>query len=133
MIPIPGRVAQLWDSRPQFVKNNPLIIGAGLLGAVPVNQMLGDPVGGLLDTITFGTTNFREDEIPTQMIPSQSMPPPVITQQSPVIHPQQMSSPTAQQFLLNEEDKARTLTNLKRKIATDLITIHALKGMPEDV
>jgi hypothetical protein len=117
---IQGRVAQLWGTRPQFVKDNPLLVAAGGLGLVGANQALGNPVGGLIDGVMGGGEVISPPAMayPTEIaatIPSSPSAPP--------------SAILPQQYTLNDEDKARALTNLKRKIATDLVTIHALKGL----
>lgn len=116
-----GRVAQLWGQRPQLMKDNPLIPPAAGVGAVAVNHMLGNPVGGAVDALTLGMTNLRPDE------ESSYLPPTVI--------PGQMATPTmsfspqgeTQNFSLNAEERRRQADFLKRKIATDMLTLQTLE------
>lgn len=110
-----SRIANLWGSIPKGVRNNPFLVGAGVLGGIGVNHLIGNPFGGLVDAITFGGTNLRaNDPIQTPSLPY------AVVQERGYI---------PQKYQLSEEDQAKALDNLQRKIALDLITTHALEGI----
>lgn len=104
---------------------NKLAVGAGAVGAIAANQMLGNPVGGVTDALTFGLTNFRPDA------ETGSEPPQMIIMQQPGMErsTSQAGVPTQPLSLpaLNEEDRKRQLQYLQRKVATDLITMQGLQ------
>lgn len=118
---IRGRVAQLWGQRPQVLKDNPLLLPAAGVGGIAVNHILDNPVGGTVDALTFGVTNFKPDErstyLPPTVIPGQMATPAVMV--SP-----DSATPA---FALNAEERKRQADYLKRKIATDMITLQSLE------
>lgn len=99
-------------------------VGASLGGMV-VNNMIGNPIGAAIDTVTFGLTDFKKDEVNP------------IHDSQIIIYQPTMQQPTMQQGQqiynlppLNEAEKKRQLEYLQRKAATDLITIQALQQQP---
>jgi hypothetical protein len=110
-----------------WVTDHRLETAAGALGAVAVNQMLGNPIGELVDFATFGMTDFKPDR-DNGAEPRQS----IILQQPGMQRPSQVGVPTQPAVVpaLNEEDRKRQKQYLERKIATDLLTVQALAQQP---
>jgi hypothetical protein len=129
-VQIPERISDvdafIYD-RSKWATNHKLVAGAGAVGGFAANQMLGNPIGGVADALSFGVTNFRPDsevgaEPSSQVLIMQQpgMQPPSTTESG--IPTQPMSLPG-----LNEEDRKRQLQYLQRKMATDLITMQGLQ------
>lgn len=123
-----GRADSAIYNGANWAGQNKLMAGAGAVGGFAANQMLGNPIGGVIDALTFGVTNFRPDmevgaEPNSQLVIMQQPG----MQQSPSSN--QAGVPTQPMSLpgLNEEDKKRQLQYLQRKMATDLITMQGLQ------
>lgn len=130
--PLPVQIPQRITNADAFIYdhskwagNNKLMASAGAVGAIAANQMLGNPIGGVADALTFGVTNFRPD----QEVGAEPQSQVVIMQQPGMQSSNQAGVPTQPTSLpgLNEEDRKRQLQYLQRKMATDLITMQGLQ------
>jgi hypothetical protein len=100
----------------QFINERPLVSGAGLLAA---NHFLTNPIGGFVDALTFGATDFRQDNQPEQL------------QQQIVIQPNQPGLSQQVSYsvpALNADQIKRQQDYLNRKVATDMLTLEALRN-----
>jgi len=120
-----GRADSALYNAANWATNHRPIAAAGVIGAVAANQMLGNPVGGITDALTFGMTNFRPDTVVGAEPVQQS----IIMQQPGMPTSNQAGVPTVPISLpaLNEEDRKRQLQYLQRQMATSLITMQGLQ------
>lgn len=128
-----GRADSVIYNATNWATNHRLPAAAGAIGGFAANQMLGNPIGGATDALTFGLTNFRPDMEVGAEPQSQTL----IMQQPGMQAPSsnQAGVPTKPMSLpgLNEEDRKRQLQYLQRKMATDLITMQGLQPGGSDV
>ena len=94
--------------------------GAGAVGTLGANYLVGNPIGGAIDALTFGLTNFKPDQYQQPSAAPLSAPPQggMNVGNAP---------PAPQEFILNDEQRYRQRDYLKRKIATDILTLQALQ------
>lgn len=114
-----------------YTNQHPYQALGATIGGVVVNNILGNPLGGFIDTVTFGRTDFDKQNLSLE-------PPSVEIRMAPKqqtydnrglsYFPEQIQF--AQIPQLNEQERKRQLEYLQRKAATDLITIQALQQQP---
>ncbi len=104
-----------------YANKHPYQALGATVGGVAVNNVLGNPLGALIDTATFGLTDFNKVDVE-----------PLANNQIIMTQPQQMSVPQTQYSLppLDEAERKKQVEYLQRKAATDLITIQALQQQP---
>lgn len=126
--PVPtGRANNALYNAAQIATNHRLETLGGGLAAIAANQMLGNPVFGAVDFLSFGMTDLKPDR-PQSSPPTQS----ILIQQPGMQRPSQVGVPTQPTSIpgLNEEDRKRQRQYLERKVATDILTIQALQSQP---
>lgn len=105
-----------------YANKNPLIAGGAIIGGTLANNMLGNPVAAIIDTATFGLTDFDNGNLSSQPMPGQTI---QFVNATPANNAQSVSLPA-----LDEAERKKQIDYLQRKAATDLITINALKQQP---
>lgn len=107
-----------------YANQNPLHAGGAVIGGVLANNMLGNPIGSLIDTATFGMTDFDNNNLSNQPMPPQTI------QIMPATSTQPQQMQTLSLPALDEAERKKQIDYLQRKAATDLITINALRQQP---
>ncbi|MGB6301121.1 MAG: hypothetical protein WBF90_33775 [Rivularia sp. (in: cyanobacteria)] len=118
-----GRVDNALYTASNFTRHNPVPVAAGAFGGLALNHMAGDPLGGTVDFLTMGMTNFKPDP-KVERINQVTL----YNQPGVATAPQQMMSHSIPE--MDEEQRKRQLSYLERKVATDLLTIEALQQQP---
>lgn len=118
-----GRLDNALYTASNFTRHNTVPVAAGTFGGLALNHMAGNPLGGTVDFLTMGATNFKPDpEI--ERINQVTL----YNQPGVATSPQQMMSHSIPE--MDEEQRKRQLSYLERKVATDLLTIEALQQQP---
>lgn len=117
-VPYGGRADMFAQQAGTFVRERPIVSGVGAMAA---NHLFGNPVGGFVDALTFGATDFRPEDVPVgsqqiilqQPIAASNAPPPNVSYSVPQLDADQIK---------------RQQDYLKRKVATDVLTLEALRN-----
>lgn len=122
-----------------YAARHPIYAGAGLMGGIIADQIVGKPVEGLVDAVTFNALNLRPDETYRAVTdpyggqngmpyaPPQPMPSPY---NSP-IHTAQPNDLPPQIPPLSAEDISREVQRQQKNMAVSSITVAELQRMQQ--
>lgn len=119
-----GRLDNALYAGTRYATANPVPVAIGTFGGIVLNNMAGNPLGGAIDFLSLGLTNFKPDEEVERMTNVRLYSQPGMQQQASAM-PSNYAVPE-----LDEEQRKRQLQYLERKVATDLLTIEALQQQP---
>ena len=110
---------------------HPIYTGAGVVGGIVADQLLGKPVEGLVDAVTLNALNLRPDErYGTTMtaMPQQPMPTPY---NNPVFSSQPNDLPFAQGQIppLSAEEITREIERQQKNMGVSAVTVNGLRQM----
>lgn len=125
-----GLKEQLLDQVAKM-KRHPIYTGAGVVGGIVADQLLGKPVEGLVDAVTLNALNLRPDErYGTTMtaMPQQPMPTPY---NNPVFSSQPNDLPFAQGQIppLSAEEITREIERQQKNMGVSAVTVNGLRQM----
>ena len=118
-----GRLDNALYASARYATANPVPVAIGTFGGMALNEMAGNPLGGAIDFLTLGATNFKPNEEVERTTNIRLYSQPGMVQKS--VMPSNYTVPE-----LDEEQRKRQIQYLERKVATDLLTIEALQQQP---